>query len=143
MENRNRYLLAFVILALLAGVFIWKYTFRKSETSVVSQKADVEIAAAALLQKYETDETGANSLYLDKVILVTGTVDSITEDSLEISVYLKENDATAGVICSFDKASVDISLLEKGQTAGIKGICNGYLLDVIINKCSLESSSDQ
>jgi len=71
----------------LAAVLVWKYTFKKSDTSVVKQKPDVEISALALLQEFETDETNANTKYLDKVILVSGTIDSVTEDSLEISCF--------------------------------------------------------
>jgi hypothetical protein len=139
MKARFRYLIAFVILALIAAVLTWKYTFRKTETSVASQKADVEITASELLQAFETNETTSNALYLDKVVRVTGTVDSFTEDSLGISVYLKEVDALAGIICSFDKSSIDISKIRKGSPLSIKGICTGYLMDVVLNRCSLES----
>jgi len=139
MKTKYRYILAFVILALLAAVLVWKYTFRKSDISVASQKADVEIAASKLLQAFETDENAANALYLDKIVLVSGIVESISEDSLGVSVYLKESDAVGGVICSFDKSAIDVSMAKKGLPLSIKGICTGYLMDVVLNKCSLES----
>jgi hypothetical protein len=138
MKPKYAYFLVFIILALLAVVLVWKYTFRKSEPNVASQKTDVEIQAVKLVEAFETDENAANSLYLDKIITVSGNIESVTEDSLGISVYLKESGAMAGVICSFEKNSIDTSLITKGLQVNIKGICSGYLMDVVLNKCSLE-----
>jgi hypothetical protein len=139
MKTKYRYILSFVFLALLATVLIWKYTFRKSDTSVASQKATVEIAASKLAQAFEIDENAANTLYLDKIVSVSGTVESVSEDSLGVSVYLKDSTTVAGIICSFDKTAIDVSAIEKGLPVRIKGICSGFLMDVVMNKCSLES----
>lgn len=138
MKTRYRYLLAFVILAAAAAVFVWKYTFRPSESSVASKKADVEIAASELLHAFETDENVANMQYLDKIVVISGTVESVSEDSLGISVYVKNSDAIAGIICSFDKKNLEITDVSKGMSVRIKGICTGYLMDVVMNKCSME-----
>jgi hypothetical protein len=137
MKTRYRYLLTFILLALAIAVLVWKYTFRPAESNVSGQKADAEIAAAQLLQAFETNEADANALYLDKILMVSGTVESVTEDSLGISVYLKDSDAMAGIICSFDKEYREAMALQKGIPANIKGICTGYLMDVVLNKCSL------
>lgn len=138
MKIRFRYILAFVVLAVAAAVFVWKYTFRPSDSSVASQKADVEIEATELLHAFETDENAANMLYLDKIVVVSGTVESVSEDTLNISIYLKNSDAIAGIICSFDKKNLEISSVGKGMSVRVKGICTGYLMDVVMNKCSLE-----
>jgi hypothetical protein len=139
MKTTSRNILILFLFAVLASVLVYLYTFRKSDVSVGSKKADVEIEAPALLEAFETDEDSANELYLGKIISVTGTVESVSEDSVGISVYLKEMDAIAGVICSFDKESNDISTVEKGNKVIIKGICTGYLMDVVLNRCALES----
>ncbi len=139
MKKRYRYLLAFVVLAILAAVLVWKYTFRKAEISVAGKKTDVQLEASKLLTAYETDENAANSLYLNKIVGVSGLVESVTEESTGVSVYLKESGAVSGVICSFDKSVLDPGKLKKGQIAHIKGICTGYLMDVVLNRCSLES----
>jgi len=142
MRNKFRYIIAFIVVAIIAFILVWKYTFRKTESSVASQKAEVEITAAELLSQFETDEVAANELYLDKIVMVTGPVESVSEDSIGISVYLKENDAMSGIICSFDRAAGEIESVEKGITVKIKGICSGYLMDVVMNKCSLEESGN-
>ena len=137
MKTKYRYILAFILIALLAVILMWKYTFRESETSVSDQKPEIELEASVLVEAFETDETKANQVYLGKIIQVSGTVNSIANDSINISVYLKENVATAGVICSFDKDNADVTRLKTGISIQIKGICTGYLMDVIMNRCSL------
>jgi hypothetical protein len=127
----------FVSLALLTAFLAWKYTFKKSETSVASRKEDVETDASRLIQEFEADEMAANTKYLDRIVLVSGTIGSIAEDSLGISVYLKEADALSGVICSFEREVLDPASLTIGSPVKIKGICTGYLMDVVLNKCSL------
>jgi hypothetical protein len=138
MKKKYIVLLILIALAAASAVTVWKYTFRKAESSVVSKKADVEIAASDLLNAFETDENQANTLYLDKIVLVTGKIETVSEDSIGLSVYLKESDSVSGILCSFEKGSVEPSSLQSGNIVRIKGICTGYLMDVVMNKCSLE-----
>ncbi len=135
MSKKIWYILLFLILALITGVAVWKYTFRESESNVASHRTEVTIDAPGLLQAFETNEDSANMKYRDKVILVTGTVGSVTKDSLGYSVYLKEKDAISGIVCSFDKSSFDSVRVKPGAQINVKGICMGYLMDVQMNKC--------
>lgn len=137
MSKKIRYILIFLVLALIAAVAVWKYTFKESESNVSSRKTQVTINAPALLQAFETNEDSANLKYRDKIILVSGTVGSVTPDSLGYSVYLKEKDAISGIICSFDKASFDSVKVKPGAQINVKGICMGYLMDVQMNKCNI------
>jgi hypothetical protein len=142
MSKKLRYIIAFLILALIAAFIVWKYTFRKSDVSTESKRPDYKMEASVLLQEFETNETTANSLYLDKIVVVTGTIASVTEDSVGISVYLKEQDAMSGVICSFDKTALNKSAVDTGLTVSIKGICTGYLMDVVMNRCALANNDN-
>jgi hypothetical protein len=140
MKTKYRYILILIVIALFAVMF-WKYTFRKSETSVSEQKAEIEMKASELVQDYEMNENAANQKYIGKIILVSGIVNSIDTDSLSISVVLKESSATAGVMCSFDKNNLDVTRIKPGTSVNIKGVCTGYLMDVVMNKCSLEAGN--
>ena len=141
MKGKLKYIPAILIVALLGAYIIWRYAFRESGMNVSSEKPDYAVTATGLLQTFETDENAANALYLDKILLVSGTVESVSSDSLGISVYLKEGDAVAGVICSFEKESIDTALIRKGIQVNVKGICTGYLMDVVLNRCSLETEA--
>ena len=93
--------------------------------------------ATKLLQDFETNEDSANLKYGSKIVMITGTVGSVTKDSLGYSVYLKEEDSISGVVCSFDAASFDSARIRPGAKINVKGICMGYLMDVQMNKCSI------
>jgi hypothetical protein len=137
MSKKIRYILIFLALALIAAVAVWKYTFKESESNVDSHKTEVTIDAAKLLQAFETNEDSANQKYRYKVILVSGTVGSVTQDTLGYSVYLKDKDAISGIICSFSKSSFDSLKVKPGAQVNVKGICMGYLMDVQMNKCGI------
>lgn len=141
MKGKLKYIPVILFVALIGAFIIWRYAFRESGMNVSSEKPDYTLTSSGLLQSFETDENAANALYLAKILLVSGTVESVSSDSLGISVYLKEGDAIAGVICSFEKESIDTALIRKGIRVNIKGICTGYLMDVVLNRCSLETGA--
>jgi len=130
--------LAVVLIGIIIGIFMWLYAFRKADISVASKKADIEIRATDLLKNFSDNEEVANKTYLDKIVLVSGLIDKITEDSTSVSIYLKNPQDMAGVMCGFDKSAIDKSALKSGDEIRIKGICTGYLMDVVLNKCAVE-----
>jgi methyl-accepting chemotaxis protein len=138
MSRKGLIITVIIFLVILGAIVIYLWTFRKSDLSVSSKKADVEIRSGELIQSFEKNEKLANEAYLNKIIVLAGTVDNISEDSLTVTVYLKDKDAVSGIICSFNKSVLDISKISKGSEIKVKGICSGYLLDVVLNKCSLE-----
>jgi methyl-accepting chemotaxis protein len=138
MSRKGLIITVIIFLVILGAIIIYLWTFRKSDLSVSSKKADVEIRSGELIQSFEKNEKLANEAYLNKIIVLAGTVDNISEDSLTVTVYLKDKDAVSGIICSFNKSVLDISKISKGSKIKVKGICSGYLLDVVLNKCSLE-----
>ena len=142
MTKRLRYFVTFLILGMLVAIAAWKYAFKKSELSMASRKTDITIEASLLLQAFESNEDSANVRYLDKILQVSGTVESVLEDSLGYSVYLKEKDALSGIMCSFDKSAFDPALVKNGSQVTVKGLCTGYLLDVVLNKCSVVSQAE-
>lgn len=131
--------LLLLVLLIVAVLFVWKYVFKNAEVDVASQKAEIKIEAAILTAEFELSEETANSKYLGKIIRVSGTVNSINEDEQSVSVYLKSKDEISGVMCTFNKNAPDISRLKTEDRVEIKGICDGYLMDVKLNKCSLEN----
>jgi hypothetical protein len=137
MSKKILYIIVFLVVALMAAVAVWIYVFKDSESNVASHKTEVTIDAPKLLQAFETNEDSANMKYRDKVIMVSGTVGSVTKDSLGYSVYLKEQDAISGIVCSFDKSSFDSVRVKPGAQINVKGICMGYLMDVQMNKCNI------
>lgn len=130
-----KYIWLFFLVVVFVGTISWLILFNNEIR--ISSKPDFIMEATDLIQAFEADESLANDVYLNKIISVSGIVESISEDSLEITVYLKEKNAVSGIICSFDR-DADISDVMKGVRIQIKGRCTGYLMNVILNKCSVE-----
>lgn len=137
MKNRKT-LIAVILLIIVAIIAIsfW-YVFRPSETSVDKQQADFSVESLKLVNEFEADEQAANTKYLGKIVEVSGRLDDIVTEGETVSLTLKSSDEISGVICSFDKTALPKQIPEIGNQVKIKGICSGYLLDVVLNKCSL------
>jgi hypothetical protein len=123
-------------IVLLGAITAWFYINKESSDSVISQKADIEINAAELLLNFETNENDANALYLNKVIQLTGIVSEIDELETGVSVYLKEANTDSGILCGFSKKAFNTKSVQVGDSVIIKGLCTGYLFDVVLNKCA-------
>ena len=124
-------------MVILVVFFVWRWTFRAADTSVASKKTDVTIESGVLMKAYFSNEDSTNTLYLNKVVAVTGTIDAINEKDQEIQVYLKKKDEMAGVMCGFYKTEIDKNTIKTGQVITVKGICTGFLMDVVLTKCSI------
>lgn len=120
-------ILALFICGAIYGVYVWN----KPHRDVTAEKG-IEITAAAIFDSFSNNETRANALYLNKAIQVTGVVTEVkkNQDGMAV-VYLKSNDPVFGVNCTFKE---DPGSLENGTTITFKGICTGFLSDVIINQ---------
>lgn len=130
-------IIAVVLVLAIIGVGTGIYLFyKKPET--VDDKKGIIISAAALSQQYTTNEKAADSIYLNKVIEVTGTIEE-TEQNQDggTMVILKTDDPIAGIQCAMREKGVQVA---SGQTITIKGFCSGSgitgvsLTDCVISK---------
>jgi hypothetical protein len=135
--SRKKVLILLALLSVFIGVAVIFSVFRPSGSTVRSVKTDVKTDVASLLKAFENNEKKANSLYLDKIIQVTGSVNEVIDDGTFITVTLKNPGQSSGVMCSFDKNEVDKDTFISGDEITIKGLCTGYLIDVILVKCSI------
>ena len=122
----------------LIGTGALYYTFRSSPDSVEKMNPDYTVSAEELVNACELDEASANEKYLDKIVLVEGKVVDITDQQQEkITIYL-EGSFTGNVSCSFAQESIDKTAVSEGSEMHVKGKCTGYIMDVVLTKCSLD-----
>ena len=127
-----------ILLLALAGAGYGWYSYQKAPPDIRKQKAGIEITAVDLLQAFQQNETAGNAKFVDKVLVVAGTVTGIqTDSSGQATVSLQTNDLLAAVTCSFYQDDVGVKKIKAGSAARIKGVCTGMLTDVVLNKCSL------
>lgn len=124
-------------LACLGGIYGYML-WNKPHQDVAAAKADITISANSLLVAFETDEEVANTKYLDKVIMVNGKIRSVEHNDLgEISVILATENDMSSIICNFEPAFDQAESLKEGVEITLKGLCSGYLMDVVLDRCAL------
>lgn len=131
---KSKIALILLALSLTAAIGIWYYAFQYSKThhrDVGSENA-VVVTAGQLVKDYQTSEARANAHYLNKVIQIKGEVIKEGKDQAgNYTVTLKSGDPFSGVLCTLKNGS---KISGKDSTVVVKGICAGFLTDVVLNE---------
>ena len=131
----KKILIPLVALALV-GAGIGFYMYNKPVESLEHKKADVTVTADQLLSDYESDEKAANDKYLGKVVEVSGKVASIANEEGKVKVSLETSNPISSVICELEDKMIT-GELKAGDDVKMKGMCSGYLSDVIVVQSSV------
>jgi hypothetical protein len=124
-----------VILVLGFGGYIY-YKVSKPRPGLSNATPYVTIAATELYRQYQSNETLADSQFLDKVIEVTGTIADIEATDTTLSLELKGGES-GGVNCSIAGGN-KINSFKSGDAVTLKGRCSGFLMDVTLADCVIE-----
>ena len=124
-------LLPAIIIIVIAGVAYAFYIWNEPARDVTKENG-IRITAVALFDSFTNNEQSANLHYLNKAIEVTGKVTEVKKNQAgETVVYLQSSDPMFGVNCTFRE---NPGVITKGNVITFKGICTGYLSDVVIDR---------
>jgi len=126
----KKILILLVVLAAI-GVGVGYYMYNKPVESLERKKADVITTADQLVMDYESNEGTANEKYLGKVVEVSGKVAEITNEEGKQKVILGTSNPISNVICELESKKAPGNL-KAGESVKVKGMCSGYLSDVIL-----------
>lgn len=125
-----------VLLLVLIGAFVGYKMYNKPHENIENATADLKISAEQLFTEFETDENAANEKYLDKLVQVSGTVQSADTDENGITKVILDSGGMFGVVCQLDELSEhkrkDFS---EGEQVNFKGKCTGINMDVLLVRC--------
>jgi len=110
--------------------------YNKPVASLEKKKADAEVTADQLITAYETDEKVADSLYLGKVVQVKGKVSGVAQEEGRTKIQLETSNPMSLIICEMEE-STTVTEVKSGDEVTIKGMCSGYLSDVILVQSTL------
>ncbi len=123
-KKTKKTILLTIVLLILAGVCIGYYLWNKPHKDVKHASAE-KVPATVLYQTFNTDSAKAKTLYMDKILQVSGEVTQVTTNQQQQQVILlKTNTADASINCTMEENATGISV---GQQINIKGICSGYI----------------
>lgn len=129
--------LIIVLVLGLVGSFVAYKMYNKPHVNVEKASAEINIKASDLMQQFSSNEIKANKDYLEKIVAVTGKIKSVAIENEKPIVTLLTNDDFGSILCHFEKNNTTVNQLKEGKTITIKGICTGYLMDVVLVKCAL------
>ncbi len=132
MKQWKKILLSIVIIGLVVASGIYYYVFIKDNHRSIAKEKGIEVTAVQIVADYKASDSIANKKYLDKALQVTGLVveSKPNQDSL-ITVTLNSGDVMSTVMCTLKKGELTPA---PNTNVTIKGLCTGYLSDVIITE---------
>lgn len=124
-----------LILATFVIMGIGLYLFDRGVQNIANKKADFELSADELFNEFDTDEATANEKYVEKIVVVEGVIEQIEKtDSTAILTLSAEDAMIGGVNCDMQYVT-SIENWKEGDKVSVKCICQGYLMNVIMNQC--------
>jgi hypothetical protein len=139
MKSSWKKVFAFILIVALLGVaYIW-YQWNRPARDAKNEQG-ISITADALFLAYSKNQIAADSLYLDKAIVVEGKVIKVgVNQEGQQHVELQTSQENGTIFCTLKEKSS----LQPGQQITLKGICKGYrdqmlFFDVVLTDCYIQ-----
>ena len=132
MSTKNKIIIAIALIAAIAfGVYYYVFVYSSQHRRQVQSEIGIVITSDSLVAKYQADEKLANSLYLNKAVVVTGNLLSIDKNQEgKTTLVIGRTDSFSNVSITM---SSNLPIAQKvGESITIKGLCTGALSDVVI-----------
>ena len=134
--NKKPWLKSYVIISsvlfVAAGIIIYLFFTEKFEDTQ-KQSAAFSISADELLKEFQTNESAANRKYIEKIILVNGTIAETEAVDSAINIKMKDTLTGSYIIFAFqDQHIKDAKQLKEGDNVSIKGSCSGGIYSKIL-----------
>jgi hypothetical protein len=132
MSTKNKIIIALTFIAAITfSVYYYIFVYSSQNHRQVQSETGIVITSDSLVAKYQADEKSANSLYLNKAIVVTGKLLSIDKNQEgKTTLVLGRADSFSNV--SITMISTAPITQKVGESITIKGLCTGALSDVVI-----------
>lgn len=127
-----------VSIALLTLVIVLTFVNREEEDSVIESEADFSLSAAELIDAFSEDEMEADALYGGKVLEVQGAVKQMTGDESAPILVIGDISRDISISCYLQtETPQQYAGLKRGDVVKVKGICNGMLTDIMLDRVIL------
>lgn len=124
-------------LLLIASV-IAVFKYYKPHRSVKKEEAAFKLSVSELVDAFSADENEANAQYAGKIVEVRGALKEMILNDSTLILLMGDSTLPTGVSCYLQRDQKDkYTTLKKGEEVLVKGVCNGMLLDVVIDKAIL------
>jgi hypothetical protein len=129
----KKIILSILVLALIgaAGTYYYAFVYSKNRKFDMVNAEGTSIEAITLVKAFQENEAEANKTYLDKVLLISGSVSATDQTQTgDRTLTLSSDDPFAGVMVTLD--STEAAAINMNDKVTVKGFCKGFLSDVVI-----------
>lgn len=141
-KKRNIVLLVLSTLLIAFCIYINSKLTAENYIDIENVSTELNVTSNKLVATFMDNEEQADKMFSGKIIEITGRVKEVTFLNNRNTVILYGQNSTSGIICDFDTNQLEeIKNLSKNQKVTIKGICKGFLKDVVILNCLLMKSN--
>jgi hypothetical protein len=141
MERRTKYGISLLIFLIL-GLSIYGLVQHLDAAATTLTRAEVRTSAPLLAASFESNEVLADSLYLNKVISVSGVVQNVAGDGRGNLIARLAGDRNGKIMvdCLLDSGyRPDEQAIQPGDSVTIRGTCAGQWKNVILLQCIMEN----
>lgn len=133
--NKKRLLLIAVVIAAVAGYFVWDKMLRTAP-SMKRLDAEYRVNAVDFFNEFEENEEAANVKYLNKIVEVVGEVEGVNLDDGNPVVSFKTTGfGTVRCTMEAEMSSDELGKIKLNSTLVVRGEVIGKLLDVDLERC--------
>lgn len=137
-KKRNIVLLVLSTLLIAFCIYINSKLTAENYIDIENISTELNVTSNKLVATFMDNEERADKMFSGKIIEITGRVKEVTFLNNRNTVILYGQNSTSGIICDFDTNQLEeIKDLSKNQKVTIKGVCKGFLKDVVILNCFL------
>lgn len=144
-------ILILVVIGIIAAAGIIWYIFTMKYDDTKDVAADFTVSAIPFINEFRTGEAAANKKYVEKIIVVNGSVSAL--EAADSIMNVKMIDPASGSYAIFAFQPQDIAAtkaLKEGDQVSIKGSCSGGTFSSILEvesisfkRCTLVNNSKQ
>lgn len=138
MSKKNKITFFLFSLLLIVGMYLYFGLYNRTQIDISETSTEINTSSEDLTLSFSENEKKANSSYKGKIIEVVGIVKDITFLNERNTVLLQGDTKGTSVICDLNaNQTMRVKELEIGQKVTVKGVCKGFLKDVILLNCVL------
>lgn len=127
---------------IIVGLFFILNLYNKPFIDIKNSNPKIKVTAQKILKDFQVDENLANEKYVDNLILIKGKIANISYDNGISIITLEDANGFSSIICHMlPEASLNVLKQKKDDQIMVKGICTGYLLDVMMVRCVLTNDN--
>ena len=125
----KKIIIALFLLALIAagiGAYLWNKPHRTAD----DEKPFATVTSSQLFTEFASDEAATWAKYKDKVIQISGEVETTSTDASGNTQIVLKTDTEMSTVSVTLMAGATAPAVQSGTMIEVKGICNGFLNDI-------------